>query len=39
MSSWEQIFAGMYSAYERDPHSAAEVEGILFEDATKIVNT
>jgi len=39
MGSWEQIFAGMYSTYERYAHSAAEVEGILFEDATKIVNT
>lgn len=39
MGSWEQIFAGMYNAYERYAHSAAEVEDILFEDATKIVNT
>lgn len=39
MGSWEQIFAGMYNAYERYAHSAVEVEGILFEDATKIVNT
>jgi phosphatidylinositol alpha 1,6-mannosyltransferase len=39
MGSWEEIFAGMYNAYERYAHSAAEVEGILFEDATKIVNT
>jgi glycosyltransferase involved in cell wall biosynthesis len=39
MNPWGQIFAGMYNAYERYALSAAEVEGILFEDATKIVNT
>ena len=39
MSSWEQIFAGMYSAYERYAHSTPQPESILLEDARKIVNT
>ena len=39
MSSWEQIFAGMYKTYERYTRSAPQVESILIEDARKIVNT
>jgi len=39
IGSWEQIFAGMYSTYERYAHSAPQVESILLEDARKIVNT
>jgi phosphatidylinositol alpha 1,6-mannosyltransferase len=39
MSSWEQIFAGMYKTYERYTRSAPHVESILLEDARKIVNT
>jgi phosphatidylinositol alpha 1,6-mannosyltransferase len=39
-ASWDQIFAGMYKTYERYAHSTVEVEeGILLEDASKIVNT
>ena len=39
MNSWDQIFAGMYQTYERHAHPAGEAEGLLLEDAGKIVNT
>jgi glycosyltransferase involved in cell wall biosynthesis len=39
MGSWAQIFAGMYQVYERCGRTAEEVESILLDDATKIVNT
>ena len=39
ISSWEQIFSGMYKTYERYARSAPQVESILLEDARKIVNT
>lgn len=39
MGSWDRIFAGMYKTYERYAHSAGETEGLLLEDAGKIVNT
>ena len=39
IGSWERIFAGMYSAYERYAHSTPQPESILLEDARKIVNT
>jgi phosphatidylinositol alpha 1,6-mannosyltransferase len=38
IGSWDQIFAGMYQTYERYAHTAVEVEGILLDDARKIVN-
>jgi hypothetical protein len=39
ISSWEQIFSGMYKTYERYAHTPAEVASILLDDARKIVNT
>jgi glycosyltransferase involved in cell wall biosynthesis len=39
IGSWEQIFAGMYKAYEHYPRTAPQVESILLDDARKIVNT
>jgi phosphatidylinositol alpha 1,6-mannosyltransferase len=39
MSSWEDIFAGMYKSYERYVPTAEEAESILLDDARKIVNT
>lgn len=39
MGSWDQIFAVMYKTYERYAHPASEAEGLLLEDAGKIVNT
>jgi phosphatidylinositol alpha 1,6-mannosyltransferase len=39
MGSWERIFSGMYTAYERYRRTAPEVENLLLEDAGKIVNT
>jgi phosphatidylinositol alpha 1,6-mannosyltransferase len=39
ISSWEQIFSGMYKTYERYAHTPAEVKSILLDDARKIVNT
>ena len=39
ISSWEQIFSGMYKTYERYAHTPAEAERILLDDARKIVNT
>lgn len=39
MGSWDRIFAGMYNTYERYAHSTGETEGLLLEDAGKIVNT
>jgi phosphatidylinositol alpha 1,6-mannosyltransferase len=39
IGSWDQIFAGMYKAYERYAHIAPQVESILLDDARKIVNT
>jgi phosphatidylinositol alpha 1,6-mannosyltransferase len=39
MSSWEDIFAGMYKSYERYVPTADQVESILLDDARKIVNT
>jgi len=39
IGSWNQIFAGMYKAYERYGQTAPQVESILLEDARKIVNT
>jgi phosphatidylinositol alpha 1,6-mannosyltransferase len=39
MGSWEQIFAGMYKAYEHHAHTAPLVESILLDDARKIANT
>ncbi len=39
IGSWDQIFAGMYKAYERYGQTAPQVESILLEDARKIVNT
>lgn len=38
IGSWDRIFAGMYQTYERCAHTTAEVEGILLDDARKIVN-
>jgi glycosyltransferase involved in cell wall biosynthesis len=38
IGSWEQIFAGMYKAYENYPRTAPQVESILLDDARKIVN-
>ncbi|HEX3375693.1 MAG TPA: glycosyltransferase [Candidatus Acidoferrales bacterium] len=37
--SWEQIFSGMYSTYERYAQPAAQVEDMLLDDARKIMNT
>jgi phosphatidylinositol alpha 1,6-mannosyltransferase len=39
MSSWDQIFAGMYKSYDSYAHAAPQVESILLDDARKIVNT
>ena len=39
IGSWNQIFEGMYKAYERYGQTAPQVESILLEDARKIVNT
>jgi phosphatidylinositol alpha 1,6-mannosyltransferase len=39
MSSWDQIFAGMYKSYASYAHAAPQVESILLDDARKIVNT
>jgi phosphatidylinositol alpha 1,6-mannosyltransferase len=39
MSSWREIFEGMYNSYERHARPTAEVEGILLEEAAKVVNT
>jgi phosphatidylinositol alpha 1,6-mannosyltransferase len=39
IGSWDQIFAGMYHAYERYTHPAASDESILLEEAGKAVNT
>jgi glycosyltransferase involved in cell wall biosynthesis len=39
IGSWDEIFGGMYNAYERHAQSAAEAEPILIDDARKIVNT
>jgi phosphatidylinositol alpha 1,6-mannosyltransferase len=38
IGSWEQIFAGMYQTYERYAQAAPEMERILLEDASKVVN-
>ncbi len=38
IGSWEQIFAGMYKTYERYARPSAHVEGVLLDDARKIVN-
>ncbi len=37
--SWDEIFAGMYKAYERYAQTAMPVGSILLDDARKIVNT
>jgi glycosyltransferase involved in cell wall biosynthesis len=39
IGSWEQIFAGMYKAYEHYAHTPPQVENLLLDDARKIVNT
>ncbi len=39
IGSWERIFAGMYQTYERYTRPVAQVEDMLLDDATKIVNT
>lgn len=39
ISSWGQIFAGMYKAYQRCGQTATQAESILLDDARKIVNT
>lgn len=39
IGSWNQIFAGMYKAYERYGQAAPQLESILLDDARKIVNT
>jgi glycosyltransferase involved in cell wall biosynthesis len=39
IGSWTEIFAGMYSAYERFAHTQTEVENILLDSAGKIANT
>jgi phosphatidylinositol alpha 1,6-mannosyltransferase len=39
ISSWEQIFAGIYNNYECHAQATPQVESILLEDARKIVNT
>jgi len=39
IGSWEQIFSGMYKIYERYMESPAPPEGVLLDDARKIMNT
>ena len=39
IGSWDQIFAGMYQAYERYAHPATQVDTILLEEAGKAANT
>jgi phosphatidylinositol alpha 1,6-mannosyltransferase len=39
IGSWDRIFAGMYSAYERYTQAAPQLQSILLDDARKIVNT
>jgi phosphatidylinositol alpha 1,6-mannosyltransferase len=39
IGSWDRIFAGMYNNYEHYTQPAPQLEGILLDDARKIVNT
>ena len=39
IGSWDQIFGGMYQAYERYAHPAAEFDTVLLEEAGKAANT
>jgi phosphatidylinositol alpha 1,6-mannosyltransferase len=39
IGSWDQVFAGMYQAFERYSHPATQVDAILLEEAGKAVNS
>lgn len=39
IGSWEEIFSGMYKAYERYARPEAEIKSLLLEEARKTVNT